>query len=411
MNLLVCAQLVMKVFALPSTLTEARKSPQFFSRVRKMSFSALLEFLLRGRKCATQANLNEFFMNKGKGQHMTQQALSKARSHFDHTPFSKAFYEVRDAEYSPGNDEKLKRFQGYKIFAVDGSIIALSNIPKLKELFGEVKDSPSARASIAYDVMNDRIVEAELATMATDERTLALLHLQALEGKIKMEDVIFIFDRGYAARELILRICSMKSHFLMRVRRKFNLLIDNAPMGDSTVEIAPKLLIRVVKFELPSGEVETLITDLFDIEFSQFQELYFLRWPVEVKYDIVKNKLELPNFSGTSETVIMQDFWISMLLANIAAIAKAEADIEIKEARKGKQNKYEYQANVNNVIAVVRNRFADALFNFEGAEREAIINEIICEISASVVPIRKGRTIPRKQARKVKFHHTKKSNV
>ena len=73
------------------------------------------------------------------------------------------------------------------LFAIDGSIIALPNLPKLKESFGEVKGSPSARASIAYDVMNDRIVEAELATMEMDERTLALLHLQALEGKIKME--------------------------------------------------------------------------------------------------------------------------------------------------------------------------------------------------------------------------------
>ena len=125
---------------------------------------------------------------------------------------------MRDAEYSPENDEGLKRYRGYKIFAIDGSIIALPNIPKLKERFGEMKGSPSARASIAYDVMNDRIVEAELATMATDERTLALLHFQALEGKIKMEDVIFIFDRGYASKELILRLREMNAHFVMRVR-------------------------------------------------------------------------------------------------------------------------------------------------------------------------------------------------
>ena len=30
------------------------------------------------------------------------------------------------------------------------------------------------------------------------------------------------------------------------------------------------------------------------IEESEFKELYFKRWPVEVKFDIVKNKLELP---------------------------------------------------------------------------------------------------------------------
>ena len=54
------------------------------------------------------------------------------------------------------------------------------------------------------------------------------------------------------------------------------------------------LSLRIVKFELPSSEIETLLTNLFDIEESEFKELYFKRWPVEVNFDIVKNKLELP---------------------------------------------------------------------------------------------------------------------
>ncbi len=42
---------------------------------------------------------------------------------------------------------------------------------------------------------------------------------------------------------------------------------------------------------LPSGEIETLITNFFDLNESDFKALYFKRWSVEVKYDIVKNKL------------------------------------------------------------------------------------------------------------------------
>ena len=85
-----------------------------------------------------------------------------------------------------------------------------------------------------------------------------------------------------------------------------------------------------------------------------------MRQPVEVKYDIVKNKLELPNFGGFTENVIMQDFWISMHLLNMAAVAKHEADVLIKRECIGKNNKYEYQANVNTVIGSLRNRLADA---------------------------------------------------
>ena len=68
--------------------------------------------------------------------------------------------------------------------------------------------------------------------------------------------------------------------------------------------------VRVVKFILPSGQTETLITDLFDMPESRFQELYFLRWGLEEKYDVVKNKLELPNFTGRTVNVLYQDFWI-----------------------------------------------------------------------------------------------------
>ncbi len=58
----------------------------------------------------------------------------------------------------------------------------------------------------------------------------------------------------------------------------------------------------------------------------------------------------------------MQDFWISMYLLNMAAIAKHEADENIATERKNKQNKYEYQANVNAVIESMRNRLAEAVF-------------------------------------------------
>lgn len=103
---------------------------------------------------------------------------------------------------------------------------------------------------------------------------------------------------------------------------------------------------------------------------------------------MVKNKLELPCFGEFSENVIMQDFWISMYLANMAAIAKREADAKIKEERRNKDNKYEYQANVNTLIDSLRDRLADAVFSRNPLQRELKLLRIISEIQKSVVPIR-----------------------
>lgn len=403
------------VFRSPDALNEARSKSVYFTRKRKMPFHKLLHFMLSGRKSATQAALDEYFKLAGDEIHMSQQAYSKARNNFDHSPFRKAFYVTRDEDYA--DDSDLGRFHGYKIFAVDGSLIPLPNIPALRREFGAIgagATSPTARASIAYDVINDQIVDADITPLSTDERTLALQHLDALKGIIQMEDSLFIYDRGYASKTLIRKItgADIDACFLMRVRRKFNLDVDAAPLGSSIVKLADDLQVRVVKFVLPSGETEMLITNLFDLDEGLFQELYFKRWPVEIKYDIVKNKLELPNFTGWSSNVIRQDFWISMLLANVAATAKAEADVKIKEERAGKNNKYKYQANVNTVNASLRSRFADAVFDENPITRIRKVNLIIAEVAKSVVPIRPGRDVPRKTTnRKVKYHHNKKSNL
>ena len=130
---------------------------------------------------------------------------------------------------------------------------------------------------------------------------------------------------------------------------------------------------------------------------------------MEEKYDVVKNKLELPNFTGRTVNVLYQDFWMSMLLANVASVAKAETDRKVQTKREGKNNQYQYQTNVNNAIASLRNRFADAVFCPDPSLRATRVDAIIREIAASVVPQRPDRNVPRKKARKAKYHHNKKN--
>lgn len=52
-----------------------------------------------------------------------------------------------------------------------------------------------------------------------------------------------------------------------------------------------RIRVRVIKFKLDSGETETLITQITDkrMGIEAFKKLYFMRWPEETKYDLVKN--------------------------------------------------------------------------------------------------------------------------
>ena len=67
---------------------------------------------------------------------------------------------------------------------------------------------------------------------------------------------------------------------------------------NSNIENAEPLIVRVVRFRLPDGQYEYLVTNLLDRSYKveMFRELYFMRWPVETKYKQIKSRFQLEFF-------------------------------------------------------------------------------------------------------------------
>jgi hypothetical protein len=394
-----------------STLENARCKPSFFTRVRKMTFEGIVLFVLSGFNTSTQTALNRFFENALKQENtMSQQALSKARSHFDHSPFELIFRDLVEQRYC--GDHEIKLLHGYQIFAVDGSDVALPAMPKLLGIFGGTgrnADSPTAKISLLYDVLNDFIVDAAIGRAGASERDFALEHMERMRNICPNVKKLLIFDRGYPSAALIHKLEAEGLCFLMRVKSKWNDEVDKTTAADSLIKLDEMTTIRVVKFQLPSGEMETLITNLFELPVEEFPPLYFKRWPVETKYDAIKNKLTLENFTGYSENVIKQDFWATMYLANLATVAKDEANAIAQKERAGKSNKYTYVPNMNQVIASLRDHLARACFTESEEDRIRCIEIILAEIKRSVVPVRPNRSVNRPlNPRQAKYHHNRK---
>jgi hypothetical protein len=81
------------------------------------------------------------------------------------------------------------------------------------------------------------------------------------------------------------------------------------------------LRVRAVRIAHDGGETETLITNVGEgkIEYEGCVELYHKRWGIETKYQTVKQRMELENFSGRLVDTIKQDFYAMMTVANIMA--------------------------------------------------------------------------------------------
>jgi hypothetical protein len=198
----------------------------------------------------------------------------------------------------------------------------------------------------------------------------------------------------------------------------FNLkhYIDDQKEPDGYVRLVQGdefLDVRVIKFTLPSGEVEMLITNIDDgrLGINAFKKLYFMRWSVETKYDLVKNKLQLENFSSLTVEGVEQELYTTMFITNVIAAAAHDAQPQADAARLGKNNKYKYNINMNELIGILKDWLFSALLTHSNKKRNEIIKYIINEIAKYVVPDRTNRSVPRNPyPRQSKFHHNRKCN-
>ena len=100
----------------------------------------------------------------------------------------------------------------------------------------------------------------------------------------------------------------------MRVSSSFLKAVNEAKKEDQVIEVKIEeeyVKIRVLRFVLDSGEEEVLITNLLDEELGikDFKALYFKRWGIEVKFNELKNRLQIENFTGDTQIAVEQDFY------------------------------------------------------------------------------------------------------
>ncbi|MCL1976449.1 MAG: hypothetical protein FWG61_09860 [Firmicutes bacterium] len=133
--------------------------------------------------------------------------------------------------------------------------------------------------------------------------------------------------------------------------------------------------------------------------------------PIETKYDEIKNKLAVENFSGRTVNGIMQDFFITMYMSNVVAVACREAQADVDGTRELKDNKYSYHVNVNHAIGTLKDRFILAILEPNPHIQRRKVMRILSLLAEHAVPTRPDRSKPRNHSpRRAKFRHNRKLN-
>jgi hypothetical protein len=398
----------------------ARTKPTFFTRTGgdrkpKMTVEDLMFFLLFHMKRSIPSALRRFFKDKGVDITMAQQSLSEAREKVNPEAFKRLFVEAAQLH----TEHKTETWNRYCVLAIDGTKIALPNYKKVLDFYGGTgknADSPTAQASALYDVLNDTLLDVAMEPLKIDERTLAYGHISALKTFPIEAKKLLTYDRGYPSFDLIKRHEDEGLYYLMRVRSKFNAAIDAQTKSDGYMWLekdGERIHVRVIKFLLDSGEEEVLITNITDKRLGKnaFKKLYFRRWPLETKYGVVKEKLQIENFSSKLPNSLKQEFYAAMYMANLVSAAAFDVKNEVNEERNNKGNKHKYKVNLNEVIGILKDNLIEAVYETCPTKQSMIFQGILRDVKRFVAPIRPNRSVPRNPSpRKSKFHHNKKVN-
>ena len=321
-----------------------------FTRNRKLSFSKMILIIAKKSVKSIQNVLNEtqVYLSKLIDEDLntiSNSAFSQARNKLNYTAFKELANDTSNIFYK---DDDYKKYKNFRLLAVDGSTVTLPNNDDIKKVFStckvvnqhkhKMKHIVKARVSVLYDVLNNISIDACMTDYSIGE--ISLFKQNHLEH-IKVDDLI-IFDRGYPSYDMFANIMhKYNANFLVRMKRniykEISFLYDkDCDIKDTIITLRPttkklteelisnnlplEIKVRFIQVILDDGEVEVLACSVLDnniIPTNEFKDLYFKRWGIETYYDILKNRLSLENFTGTSTISVLQDFYATIFISNL----------------------------------------------------------------------------------------------
>lgn len=398
-----------------------------FSRRRKLPLKNLIVIII-GFKSSVQRELDRFFKIVTKSdfniREVTKGALTQARAKLNPWAFKrlnevavKSFYD--EAEYYV--------WHNMRVLAVDGSRLQLPNHPTVVEEFGTHNFGPKADApgslatcSMLYDVLNQLTLDAEIAPYKCSENDLLRKHLD----KIEPGDLLLL-DRGYPCFWLLFLLKAKGIEFCVRLKEnwwkevwdfqkrpekecivKFSLPKKNRKdLAEYPNMLDVEISCRLIKVELPTGEIEILCTSLLDSEtylHSDFDGLYHYRWNEEEAYKLLKSRVEVENFSGKTAKAVKQDFHAKVFLMTLCAAYAHPIEEKVTDEYKADESrKFGQKINRTNALSMTQ----DVLISvFIWRKFDRAIKAFDELVSKTREIIRPGRSNPRKHKPKRPYH-------
>jgi hypothetical protein len=399
----------------------AFRSVSDFTRNRKLGFIRIVGFIMNLPKRSLSVELEDFFELFDEGNETaTKGAFSLQRTKLNHKFFLiwnqwliECFY------YFYG--ENVKRWRGFKLYAVDGSTAYLVDKPEVVKYFGtqdnQVSSVPMARILQIYDILNDLTVWGDIRPIRESEQGIFMERIPYLH-----KDSLVVFDRAYPSFHLFYLMINQESplHFVSRCKLQFNKQVSdflcsgkesmvtewfaNSEAIKSLYKLGyvitkqTSIKIRMVRVTLISGETEVLLTNLYDEKMYTIQDLYNLyglRWNIETSYGYQKNQQQMEQFSGHRVICIQQDYAAGLVSANLRSLVEKQCESYLKEINT--RRKYKAKINRNISWAALKTNIVRLIFEMD---IKTILKKLEKKFQKNLELIRPGRKSKRRYKQK-----------
>jgi len=386
-----------------------------FVRKSELSFSKTMKFILGMGSQTLGSELMEFYGLDKKS--VSVSAIVQRRAKILPFAFQYLFHKFNET-FSQTNF-----FYGYRLYAVDGSDIHIPTIPDdLNTYYNANADSKGynlMHLNALYDLMNRRYIDAVLQDSRNENEHSALISM----AKNVKSDSIIVADRGYESYNTIAHLENSGLKYVIRIKttagivQKFNIPADKetdftadimltrrqtnevksnpeiyrylAPF--STFDFLPKgskdtysLKFRIIRIKISENNYETLVTNLWDDEFSaeDIKMIYKIRWGIETSFRELKYHVGLIAFHSKKKDCVIQEIFASLIMYNFSMLITENILID-----DDKHNDYRYKINyavaIHACIRFFRSSHADP----------SLLEDLIAR---NKCPVRPDRNVVRK---------------
>lgn len=297
------------------------------------------------------------------------------------------------------------------------------------------------RISVMVAVENEIRGHVVLDRYPREERQLALRHLEAvaafdrrMAGRRGHQGDLLLFDMGSPALYFMALMILQGKAFVIRTSDAFLKEVPEAiqshrddqgisiplhppdrprppKLSAHLPEIDPErvLSIRVIQLTRENGVREMLLSPLLDANrfpYTEFQGLYAKRWGSDTHYDVLKNRREIENFTGTSPRTVRQDCYATALTNHIRGLIHWELQDEVDQENQNSTRMDAYQLNKHLSIGRLKDRIVTLLVN-QGNWQE-LSTDLKREMKRNRIPLRPGRQCPRTHKNRQQYTMTKR---